>query len=202
MRYTGARLRIARSLKTDLPGLTRKSSKRQHAPGQHGPTKRRKENDYLIRLLEKQKVRFNYGLSERQLRRFFSIASRSKHETGKQLLIDLESRLDNVVFRAGFAPTIPAARQLVTHGHVLINGRRLNIPSYRIKKDDVISIAEKSRTNPLILEIMQKPSLEIPAYLTVQPSEFSAKVIQLPMRDDVPLDVQENLIVEFYSRTS
>ena len=134
-RYTGPRLKKCRALDVDLPGLTRKRRKRTYRPGQHGPGFRRKVSDYGRRLMEKQKIRFNYGLGERQLRRLVSDARRSQLSTGDKLMELLERRLDNVVFRAGFTPTIPAARQLVNHGHILVNGRKASIPSFSGKSN-------------------------------------------------------------------
>jgi small subunit ribosomal protein S4 len=200
-RYTGARLKVLRRYQVDLPGLTRKGGKRkQHPPGQHGPSKRRREGDYMIRLNEKQKVRYNYGINERQMRRYYIRAKRVKHDTGSQMLVFLESRLDNIAFRAGFAATIPAARQLISHGHILVNGRRLNIPSYECKAGDILQLKESSKEMLIIKETMEQPSLERPSYLNVDPAKFTATVTQMPQRDDVPLDIQENFIVEYYAR--
>jgi small subunit ribosomal protein S4 len=199
-RYTGARLKIVRRLKADLPGLTRKSiGLRKNPPGQHGANAR-KGSDYGMRLLEKQKVKFNYGLSEKSLRHYFSAASRSKNETGKELMAMLESRLDNIVFRAGFAPTIPAARQLVCHGHVLVNGKRINYPGRSIKPGDVVTIREQSRAIPMVTETIDNPSLSIPTYLKVESKAFSAEMTQRPQSDDAPIEVQLNMIIELYSR--
>ena len=147
-RLRGPRLKIMRALGVELPGLSRKSiEKRPHPPGQHGPQVRKRTNrsDYSLRLREKQKVRFNYGLSERQLRGLVEDATRLKGNTGVVLIQLLERRLDNVVFRAGFARTIPGARQMVSHGHIQVNGRTVDRPSYRLRRGDVISVATKSR---------------------------------------------------------
>ena len=145
-RYRGPRVKLMRALGLNLPGLSRKSiERRPYPPGAHGGDRRRKESDYGRQLKEKQKLRFNYGLGERQLRRLVIDARRSKTETGKKLLELLESRLDNVVFRGGLASTIPAARQLVNHAHVLVNGQKVDIPSFRVKVGDVITVRERSR---------------------------------------------------------
>ena len=142
-RYTGPRLKVMRALGTELPGLSRKSMEnRSYPPGQHGQ-KNRRRSDYAVRLAEKQKLRFNYGLSEKQIRRLFREAKSSKAPTGDKLLELLERRLDNFVFRAGFAPTAVAARQLVRHRHVLLNGRSVNIPSIRINPGDKITLTVK-----------------------------------------------------------
>ena len=149
-RYRGPRLRIIRRL-GDLPGLTQKACTRNFPPGQHGPKKivggsqKTKESQYAIRLKEKQKLRFNYGINERQLIEYVREARRRKGSTGEILLQILETRLDNVLFRLGFARTIAAARQLITHGHILINSKRINIPSYLCQVNDVISVNENSR---------------------------------------------------------
>ncbi len=201
-RFTGARLKVLRSLQTDLPGLTRKTpNQRKNPPGQHGATRKGKNStEYGVRLREKQKVRFNYGVSERQLRGYMRAAARSKGDSGKEMLVMLESRLDNVVFRAGFAPTLPAARQLVSHKHIQVNGKLVNIPRYHVEAGDVISIKESSKGVPLVIETIENPSLSLPAYLSVNTKEFTATVTQAPQSDDVPLQVELNLIVEYYSR--
>ena len=147
-RYTGPRVKRMRALGLDLPGLSRKSMwDRPYPPGVHGPksARRRKMSDFKKQLLEKQKLRYNYGLNEGQFRRLYHEAVHSKEPSGDKLLELLERRLDNTVFRAGFAPTIPAARQLVCHGHFLVNGKRLDIPSYRVREGEVISLRERSQ---------------------------------------------------------
>jgi small subunit ribosomal protein S4 len=201
-RFTGARLKVLRSLQTDLPGLTRKApNQRKNPPGQHGATRKGKTGtDYGIRLKEKQKVRFNYGITEKQLRGYVREAARSKADSGKEILILLESRLDNMVFRAGFAPTLPAARQLVSHKHILVNGKLVNIPRFHVQVGDVISVKPASREVPLIAESTENPTLSIPNYLSVETKDFAATMTQRPQIDDIPLQVEVNLIVEYYSR--
>jgi small subunit ribosomal protein S4 len=201
-RFTGARLKVLRSLQTDLPGLTRKTpNQRKNPAGQHGATRKtKKPTDFGVRLNEKQKIRFNYGVSERQLRGYVRAANRSKGDSGKELMGMLESRLDNVVFRAGFAPTLPSARQLVSHKHILVNGKSVNIPRYNVLPSDVITIKTESRELPIVIETIENPSLSIPAYLSVNPKEFTATMTQPPQVDDAPLQVELNLIVEYYSR--
>ncbi len=202
-RETGPRLKIVRRFGQHLPGLTRKSAEnRPYPPGQHGLGRRPKPSGYRIRLEEKQKLRFNYGISERQLRKYFRKAAASKGDTGQRLLQLLESRLDNVVFRAGFAPTIPAARQLVTHGHLLINGRKCDIPSYDVRAGDLLGLKEKSKKMPTVVESFPAPTLELPSYLTREDGNMEATYNALPTRDDIPLDIQENLIIEHYSRVA
>ena len=201
-RYTGPRLKIIRRLGTSLPGLMRTDPdlRRPYPPGQHGPTKRKKLSDYALRLMEKQKLRFHYGVSESQLRRYVAKAFKGKGNSGVNLLQLLERRLDNVVFRAGFAPTIPAARQMTRHGHVLVNGRRVNIPSYQLRPGDVISARDASKMKERIAENMKDPNnLAAPSYLDVADGAAQATFKQVPERDDVPLDIEPQLIVEYYS---
>lgn len=201
-RFTGARLKVLRSLQTDLPGLTRKTpNQRKNPAGQHGATRKTKKlTDFGVRLNEKQKIRFNYGVTERQLRGYVRAANRSKGDSGKELMGMLESRLDNVVFRAGFAPTLPSARQLVSHKHILVNGKSVNIPRYNVLPSDVITIKTESRELPIVIETIENPSLSLPAYLSVNAKEFTATMTQPPQVDDAPLQVELNLIVEYYSR--
>lgn len=202
-RDTGPRLKIVRRFGQHLPGLTRKSAEnRPYPPGQHGLGRRPKPSGFRLRLEEKQKLRHNYGLSERQLRKYFRRAASSKGDTGQRLLQLLESRLDNVVFRAGFAPTIPAARQLVTHGHMRINGKKCDIPSYIVRAGDLISIKEKSQKIPVVVETFPAPTLEVPSYLSREDGKMEVTYNALPTRDDIPLDIQENLIIEHYSRVA
>ena len=200
-RNRGPRLKIIRRFQQHLPGLSRKTAERRpYPPGQHGANRRIKRSDYRVRLEEKQKLRFNYGISERQLRNYFRKAMAHTGDTGLYLLQLMESRLDNVVFRSGYAATIPAARQLVGHGHVLVNGKRLDIPSYHVREGDVISLREKTKTNPLVEESVASPSLETPSYLSVGDDRFQVIFGQTPAREDVPVEIQEHLIIEFYSQ--
>ncbi|MFA5624553.1 MAG: 30S ribosomal protein S4 [Bradymonadales bacterium] len=201
-RYTGPRLKVLRRFGQQLPGLTRLSmTKRPTPPGQHGKQgHRRKLSDYGLRLAEKQKLRLNYGLSEKQFRLYIKRATSSKIDTGLRLLQLLESRLDNVVFRAGYAPTIPAARQLVNHGHITVNGRKVDIPSFQVTADDVVGLREKSKKIAVINESIATPTLIRPAYLNWDADKLTAKMTNSPDREDIPLEVQENLIIEFYSQ--
>ncbi|GAB4356255.1 MAG: 30S ribosomal protein S4 [Immundisolibacter sp.] len=201
-RYTGPRLRVVRRFQQQLPGLTRKTDGvRSNPPGQHG-ARRNRASDYRLRLDEKQKLIYNYGIGERQLRNYFKAAASRKGDTGKNLLTLLESRLDNVVFRLGFAPTIPAARQVVKHGHITVNGRRVDIPSYQLRPGDVVGVSEGSRKHPVILETLQSPSLSLPDYLDLNASNMTGTFRHPPERTDVPLEVAENFVVEYYSRVS
>lgn len=199
----GPRLKKIRRLGTPLPGLTRKTVENTHPPGQHGANpKRRKRSRYALQLDEKQKVRWHYGVSESQLRNAFRSASREAGATGENLLARLERRLDNVVFRLGFAPTIPAARQLVVHGHVRVDGRRVDRPSYRVDVGSEIELAEKARRIPDVQAAVEHgPQVRLPSYLATDPGDkFSGRVIAQPTRADVPLVLDETAIVEFYAR--
>ncbi|OGQ18251.1 MAG: 30S ribosomal protein S4 [Deltaproteobacteria bacterium RBG_16_71_12] len=199
-RYTGPRLKIIRRLGTSIPGLMRTDPdlRRPYPPGQHGPTKRKKLSDYALRLMEKQKLRFHYGLSERQLRRYVAQAFAGKGNSGHTLLQLLERRLDNVVFRAGFAPTMAAARQMVLHRHVTVNGKRVNIPSYQMRAGDSVQLHDKSKMKPRAVEAQKDPNnLKVPDYL--EAADGVAKVKMLPERDSVPVDLDPQLIVEYYS---
>jgi len=200
------RLKIIRRFGIQLPGLTRKSAeKKPYPPGQHGQStaKRRKTSEYRRLLEEKQKVRFNYGVSEGQLRRYMGIARKMPGKTGDNLLAVLERRLDNVVFRMGFAPTIPGARQLVSHGNVRVNGKRNDRPSYLAESGDEISIAPgKTRERVQLIENVERgPQLRLPSYVAMDPADkFAGRVIGTPMRQDVPFPVNGQSIVEFYAR--
>ena len=198
-RYRGPRLRITRRL-GDLPGLTRKSARRAYPPGQHGQA-RNKKSEYCVRLEEKQKLRFNYGLSEKQLRRYVQKARRAAGSTGLVLLQLLEMRLDNTVFRMGMAPTIPGARQLVNHGHVTINGKVVDIASYQCRPGEVVSIREKEGSKKLVEANLQYPGLtNMPSHLEFDKSKLVGKVNGLCEREWVALQINELLVVEYYSR--
>lgn len=199
-RYTGPRLKVMRSLGLDLPGLSPKTiEKRPFPPGQHGQA-RKKHSEYALRLREKQKVRLNYGLTEGQLRRLMVEAKSRKEETGPKLLEFVERRFDNVVFRAGFARSIPAARQLVNHGHFLVNGKRVDIASYRIRLGDVITVRERSKNLDSIAQGAAVANNFQTPWLTVEREKLTATVNSLPDETSVlfPLNVQ--LIVEYYSQ--
>ena len=174
--------------------------RRSYGPGQQG-TRRRKVSEYGIHLLEKQKVRRIYGVLERQFRLYFVKAERKKGATGPALLQLLELRLDNVVHRLGFAPSLKQARLLVNHNHFLVNGRKANIPSMLMKIGDVIEVKEKSRKIPAIQESLSSSVHRgMPSWLELQSDQFKGKVIQLPSREDITLPIEEQLIVEYYSR--
>lgn len=199
-RLTGPRVKILRALDAQLPGLSRKSNeKRPFGPGQHGPTKRKKMGSpYALRLREKQKVRFNYGLTEKALRRVVEEALRRKENTGQVIIELLERRLDNVLFRAGFAATIPAARQLATHGHVVVNGRRETIPSRRLVRGDLVSIRPQSRDMAL-RTLESGAGLQSP-WLDVDRNALVAKLTGYPDAEFLPFELSPRLIIEHYSR--
>lgn len=198
-RYRGPRLRIVRRL-GELPGLTRKSPRRAYPPGQHGQT-RKKKSEYAIRLEEKQKLRYNYGLSERQLLRYVRKARRATGSTGLVLLQLLEMRLDNTVFRLGMAPTIPAARQLVNHGHVCVNGHVVDIPSYNCKPGDVITVRDRDASRKLVQQNLEYPGLSnLPSHLEFDKNTMVGKVNSVIEREWVALTINELLVVEYYSR--
>jgi small subunit ribosomal protein S4 len=200
-KLTGPRLKIMRALGVDLPGLSRKTIEdRPTPPGQHGAkATRRRKSDYGVKLQEKQKLRFNYGLTERQMRRLIVEARKGNSPTGDNFLQLLEGRLDNVIFRAGFAPTIIAARQLVSHRHVLLNGKSVNIPSMRVKLGDVITLKTGSLQMPMVIETLARPALERPEWLQWDESVKSIKVTHLPDADQVPFPVDVQQVVEYYS---
>ncbi len=198
-RYRGPRLRITRRL-GELPGLSRKSARRSYPPGQHGQN-RKKRSEYAVRLEEKQKLRFNYGLTEKQLLRYVRRARRVTGSTGQVLLQLLEMRLDNTVFRMGMAPTIPAARQLVNHGHVTVNGRVVDIASYQCRPGEVIAVRNREASRKLVEANLQYPGLaNLPSHLEFDKNKLEGKVNNLIEREWVALQVNELLVVEYYSR--
>ncbi|WP_456434255.1 30S ribosomal protein S4 [Thermosulfuriphilus sp.] len=208
-RYLGPRCRLCRreGMKLYLKGercYTDKCSfeRRSYPPGQHGQAQvRAKMSDYGIRLREKQKVKRMYGLSEKQFRRYFDEADRRRGLTGTNLLVLLERRLDNVVYRLGFASSRRQARQLVRHGHILVNGRKVDIPSFLVKIGDVIEVKEKSRQNPFVKEALEGVARRgVPQWLEFEPEAFKGTVKAFPVREDITMPIQEQLIVEFYSR--
>jgi len=198
-RYRGPRLRIVRRL-GELPGLSRKSPRRAYPPGQHGQA-RRKRSEYAIRLEEKQKLRLNYGITEKQLVRYVKKARRATGSTGQALLELLEMRLDNTVFRLGMAGTIPGARQLVNHGHILVNGKVVDIPSYQCRPGDVVSVRDRDRSRRLVETNMEFPGLaNLPSHLEFDKNTFTGKVNSVIDREWIALQVNELLVIEYYSR--
>jgi small subunit ribosomal protein S4 len=206
-RYTGSVCRLCRreGVKLYLKGercYTEKCAidRRAYAPGQHGQA-RKKVSEYGTQLREKQKARRVYGVLEKQFRAYYEEANRRKGITGETLLQILESRLDNVVYRSGFAASRPEARQIVRHGHILVNGKRVNIPSYLTKPGDVISFAEKSQENPRVKELLESAeSKAVVAWLERDLNTKSARIVRVPSRDEIDVPVAEQMIVELYSR--
>ncbi len=203
-RYTGPRARISRRLGTNIfgtKGETVALDKRPYPPGEHGRTRRRgNPSEYLTQLQEKQKARFSYGLSERQFRRLYEEASRRDGVTGDNLLRFLELRLDNVVYRAGMAATRPQARQLVNHGHVDVDGRRVDIPSYRLKKGQVVTLRSKARNMVVVQWNIDVLDRQAPAWLDVADGGHEVTVRELPVREQIDVPLREQLVVELYSK--
>ena len=199
-RYTGPATRISRRLKVDLVGGDKAFERRPYPPGQHGRG-RIKESEYLLQLQEKQKARYTYGVLEKQFRRYYEEANRLQGKTGDNLLQILESRLDNVVYRAGLARTRRQARQFVVHGHFLVNGQKVNIPSYRVTPHDVIDLADKVKDKtPHIINRETHGERDVPGWMQVFPERGRILIHKLPVREQIVVDVSEQLIVELYSK--
>ena len=199
-RYTGPKTRICRIFGEPILGNGKWLSKNSNPPGQHGPNRKRKApGEYAIQLKEKQKAKYTYGLLERQFRNTFEEAARMKGVTGENLIKLLESRLDNTVYRLGIAPSRPAARQLVAHKHVTVNGVIVNIPSYRLKAGDVIGLKEKSAGNAGLVEKMKGKNPKF-NWIEWNEAEKSGTFIAMPERESVPENIKEQLIVELYSK--
>jgi len=201
-RYTGPKSKISRRFGIALFGPSKALERKNYPPGLHGPKgSRRKQSEYAIALAEKQKLRFQYGLMERQFRRYFEIALHKRGITGETLLQMLETRLDNVVYRFGFANSRSSARQLVSHGHVTVNFRKVNIASYNLKPGDVVSIKEKPGSRRLVTRNLELTQIQpIPDWLVVDKGQFQGKVVRIPLREEIASVVNEQLVVEFYSR--
>ena len=200
-RNTGPRLKKMRALGLNLPGLSRKSTKnREFPPGEHGRDRRRKPSDYGLQLKEKQKLRFNYGLGERQFRRLVAEARQGRKAAGDQLIEFLERRLDNVVFRAGYATTIPAARQLINHGHFKVNGTATDIPSFRVKLGDIITPKEKSLKLDTIATSLLELSLTRPDWISFDDATLTTTVTALPEPDSIPFPVDVSSVIEYYAK--
>ncbi|MCL2784013.1 MAG: 30S ribosomal protein S4 [Propionibacteriaceae bacterium] len=199
-RYTGPMTRKSRRLGTDLVGNSKSYERRPFPPGMHGRG-RTKDSEYSQQLKEKQKARFAYGVMEKQFRRYYEEATRSSAKTGDILLQILESRLDNVVYRAGFATTRRQARQLVSHGHFQVNGQRVNIPSYRVRAQDIVDVVPKSANlHPIVVAREVFDSRTVPAWMDSRPTAGRIIIHALPIREQIVIDLQEQLIVELYSR--
>jgi len=197
-RYTGPKFKLSRRLGISLSG-TGKELKRPFPPGQHGPGQRRKLSGYGAQLQEKQKLRHMYGLSEKQFRNLFDKAVKMKGIAGENFMFLLESRLDNLVYRIGFANSRAGARQLVAHGHVTVNGRKVDIPSYLVSPGDVIGLRERSRSLKVIKEALEARR-HLPNYLEYNDQAMEGRYVRLPERSELSQDIDERQIVEFYSR--
>lgn len=201
-RYRGPRLKKCRAVGTVLPGITTRATlDRPFPPGEHGTKRRRKPSDFKVRMLEKQKARFHFGVLEKQFQRYVVEASRQKGPSGLNLLRLLQSRLDNIVWRMGLAVTIPAARQLVVHGHIEVNGRRVDRPSFQVKAGDVISVRERSANKKFIEETLGiTAAMPRPSWIEFDPAKKTGKLVSAPERNDLPFELNENAIIEFYSQ--
>jgi small subunit ribosomal protein S4 len=198
-RYTGSSWKISRRLGISLSGTGKELEKRPYAPGQHGPNQRKKLSEYGLQLQEKQKLRHMYGVNERQFRNLFDKAGKMGGVHGENFMILLESRLDNVVYRLGLARTRRAARQLVNHGHIMVDGSRVDIPSYRLAAGQTITLREKSRNLDVVKEAIEVNNF-VPDFLTFDADKLEGTFTRLPERSELPAEINETLIVEFYSR--
>lgn len=199
-RYTGPATRVSRRLRVDLVGGDMAFERRPYPPGQAGRN-RIKESEYLLQLQEKQKAKYTYGVLERQFRRYYAEANRRPGKTGDNLVVLLESRLDNVVYRAGLANTRRQARQLVSHGHFTVNGKKINVPSFQVSQYDIIDVRERSQKMEWFEDAQDRlVDVNVPAWLQVVPETLRILVHQLPERAQIDVPLQEQLIVELYSK--
>lgn len=198
-RYRGPKQKIARRFGEPIFGPSKALERKAYGPGQHGRNRKGKESEYSIQLKEKQKAKYTYGLLERQFRNLFEKASRKKGVTGANLLKFLEARLDNTVFRLGFARTRRQARQLVTHGHVMVNDQVVNVPSVQLKSGDIVAVRPASRSLEIVRGATERTRRSFP-WLEVDRKELRGKFLDLPEREDIPENIREQLIVELYSK--
>jgi small subunit ribosomal protein S4 len=200
-RYTGPRVRISRRFGLPIFGPTKYLERRNYGPGVHGPKSRRKTTDYGLGLIEKQKFRYYYGLMERQFRGVYEKALKRRGVTGEQMLQILETRLDNVVYHLGFANTRAAARQMVSHGHIAVNGRKVNVPSFGLKVNNVIEVKNNNVSRQLATKNLEiATSRAVPDWLSLNKEEFKGTVMRIPTRDEIQPIANEQAVVEFYSR--
>lgn len=199
-RYTGPKTKIARKFGEPIYGPDKVLAKKNYPPGQHGLNRRRKTSEYGLQLKEKQKAKYTYGVLERQFRNLFEKAARTKGITGEVLLQMLECRLDNFVYRLGLAPSRPAARQLVLHKHVTVNGKVVNIPSYNVVPGDVVAVREKSKSLEVIADSLAGFNHSKYAWIEWDESIKGGKLLHVPAREDIPEPIKEQLIVELYSK--
>lgn len=198
-RYRGPKQKIARRFKEPIFGPSKALERKPYPPGQHGRGRRRRESEYAVQLKEKQKAKYTYGLLERQFKNLFDKATRQRGVTGETLLKLLEARLDNTVFRLGFARTRRQARQFVTHRHILVNDRIVNIPSYELSPDDVVAVRPKSSRLEVFQDNVKRSRHTFP-WLDIDRDEMKGKFLSLPERQDIPENIEEQLIVELYSK--
>ncbi|MBF2593724.1 30S ribosomal protein S4 [Listeria welshimeri] len=198
-RYTGPSWKVSRRLGISLSGTGKELERRPYAPGQHGPTQRKKISEYGLQQAEKQKLRHMYGLTERQFKNTFNKAGKLQGKHGENFMILLEQRLDNIVYRLGLARTRRAARQLVNHGHITVDGKRVDIPSYQVSVGQVISVREKSAKNSVIAESLDVSSF-VPEYVTFDAETLTGSLNRIPERSELAAEINEAFIVEFYSR--
>ncbi len=200
-RYTGPRTRISRRFGIPIFGPSKYLERRNYGPGVHGPKSRRKNTDYALGLIEKQKFRYYYGLMERQFRGIYEKALKRRGITGETMLQILETRLDNVVFHLGFGNTRASARQLVGHGHVKVNGRKVNIPSYALKVNDIIEVKDSNVSRQLATKSLEiSTSRVVPDWVSLDKNAFKGTVMRIPTREEIQPIANEQAVVEFYSR--
>lgn len=200
-RYTGPRIRISRRFGLPIFGSSKYLERRNYGPGVHGPKARRKASDYALGLHEKQKLRYYYGLLERQFRNVYERALKKRGVTGETMLQILEMRLDSIVYSLGFANTRAAARQMVSHGHLKVNGRKVNVPSYAVRVNDVVEVRDHSVSRQLATKNLElSTSRLVPGWMTLNKEGFKGTVVRVPSRDDIQPIANEQAVVEFYSR--
>lgn len=199
-RYTGPKTKIARKFNEPIFGPSKALQKKAYPPGQHGRGRRKKQSEYAIQLAEKQKAKYTYGVLERQFANVFQKASRKSGITGEVLLQLLESRLDNTVYRLGIAPTRRAARQLVLHKHITVNGEIVNIPSFSLRANDVVGVREKSKSLEVVSNSLAANSAQKYSWLEWSPTDLLGKYLNAPSREEIPENIKEQLIVELYSK--
>jgi len=198
-RYRGPKQKIARRFKEPIFGPSKALERKPYPPGQHGRRRRRRESEYAVQLKEKQKAKYTYGLLERQFKNLFDKASRQEGVTGENLLLLLEARLDNTVFRLGIARTRRQARQFVSYRHIMVNDRVVNVPSYTLRPNDVVSVRPKSRTLEVIKDNVQRQRRTF-SWLDMDRNDMKGKFLDFPTRQDIPENINEQLIVELYSK--
>jgi small subunit ribosomal protein S4 len=200
-RYTGPRVRISRRFGVPIFGSSKYLERKNYAPGMHGPKARRKQTDYALGLIEKQKLRYYYGLQERQFHGVYQRALKQRGVTGETMLQILETRLDNIVYQLGFANTRAAARQMVGHGHVLVNGKKVSIPSYSLRVNDVVEVKNTSVSRQIATRGLEiSTSRTVPDWVSLDKNAFKGSILRIPTRDDIHPIANDQAVVEFYSR--